>query len=228
MKRSELRAQMREDRRRWKQEARATRARLKARVEEQMRAPAFAPLLERRARAKRRRRIATLLAILLLLLLLLIECDPAPAGPAVVQPPTPEVVVDDTVTPPKKKPVRKKRRRKPLTGKIDGSERADVDVEPPAPPSWLPKFRLQVAARSPRLAACFNGSEQPGAMRWTALVHAPTGRASDSVLEPVFRGASVDNTQRECLEAALSEPRYRLPEPDPSAVARRVSIIFEF
>jgi len=230
MNRSELRAKRKEARRRLRQDAQATRAELKARIDVQMSSPAFAPLLARRARAKRNKRIAALVALLLLLLLLLIECEPEPVAPAVVEKP-PAVAQEEPVAVAPKKRV-PKRNRRPLKGKIKGSDRSGVDVEPPPPPSWLPKFRLQVAARSPRLAACFNGAEEPGAMRWTTLVYAPSGRAADSVLEPVFRGASIDNAQRECLEQALTSPPYRLQEPgaepEDGAVGRRVSIIFEF
>ena len=223
---SQQRARLREDRRRLERDARELREVLKARVDRQLRDPAFAPLLARRARARRRKILTTLVAALLLLLLLLIDCDPEPVGAPVVDegPLVPEPAV--AIVAPKER--KKKRARAALAGKIDSTARPDLEVEAVAAPAWLSDFRLQVAARSPRLSACFNGAEEPGAMRWTTVVHARSGRVSDSELEAVFRGASVGGTQEACLTKVLSTPAYRLKDVDDEAVARRVSIIFEF
>lgn len=226
---AELRARLKAERTRMRAEARALRGAMKARLARQMEDPAFAPILERRARAKRNRRIAALVAIALLLLLLLIDCDPEPSEPVPVEEPPVVAVEDPAPDPPKKKkPRRKKPPKKKLEGDIEASDRDGMDVKPRPGPAWLPAFRLQVAARSPRLAACFNGSEEPGAMRWTTVVHARSGRVSDSEVEPVFSGVSVDNEQERCLLEVLQSPAYKLEEPDEEAVARRVSIVFEF
>lgn len=190
--------------------------------------PQFVEAQERAKRRRRRRQLA-LLVLILILLLLRLDCTCGP--PAPVPPPEPPPPAE--VTPPDKPPVVKKRRvskRKPpkLEGKVDKSDREGMEVKPPPPPSWLGQFRLQVAARSPKLAACFEGNEKPGALRWSALVHAKSGKVTASSIEPAFRGAPLSERQAQCLIKGLTDVPYNLTEPDDSAAPRRVSIIFEF
>ncbi len=200
-----------------RQQARAAKARLAADKERWQQNPAVAAALARKKARRRRRQLAALL-VLLLLLLLRFDCDCAGAPPPVG--PTVEVVAVEPPPPIPDKP--------PLKGKLKPKKRPPVEVKPPAPPSWLDQFRLQVAARSPTLSACFNGTEKPGAMRYSGLVHARTGKVSESEVEPVFRGVSLTESQHACLIQGLTAKRYVLDEPDPDAPARRVSLIFEF
>jgi hypothetical protein len=205
-------------------ERRALRDRAAAQVLAFQNRPQIKEAMLRARRHRQQRTLALLIAILLLLLLMRCECTEEPEAPAVVEPTLPE-------PPPPKKPVAPKRPKTPpvvLEGTVPASERDTLAVEPTTPPTWLPQFRLQAAARSPRLAACFNGSEKPGALRWSALVHARSGRVSESVIEPVFRGVSINDAQTDCLIKGLTEPPFALDEPDPQAAARRVSLIFEF
>jgi hypothetical protein len=200
------------------------RAQAKASVAAYQSQPQVAAAIAKRKRKQRQRRLFLLLLLLLLLLLIRCECEEEPALPPVVD-------IDDDPEPEVKKKPSAKKRRKPkakLEGEIDGSDRDEMQIEQLGPPSWLPQFRLQVAARSPRLAACFIGSEKPGALRWSALVHAQSGRVTESEIEPVFRGSGIDNRQHACLVKGLTEPKFLLDEPDPDAAARRVSLIFEF
>jgi hypothetical protein len=210
------------------QQMKAQQAQAKAAMRAQLEAakarPEVAEALRRAKHKKNRRRLMLLLAILALLLLRLdCSCEPVPAPPIepVAKPP-PEVKPVD-------KPKRKLRPKKPtFEGKVDKSDRGAMEVEPPPPPSWLPQFRLQVAARSPRLASCFEGNERPGALRWSALVHAKSGKVTESIVEPAFRGATLDDRQTKCLIDGLTAAPYNLAEPDDQAGPRRVSIIFEF
>lgn len=178
-----------------------------------------------RQRQRRKRQLALLLLVILILLLLRLDCVEEPS-PSVF--PSPSMAVPA----PRKhdKPGRGQAKRNPLRleGRVEGSDRTSLALDPLAPPTWLPEFRLQVAARSPRLAACFVGTERPGAMRWSALVHARSGRATESVVEPVFRGASLAEDQLDCLVKGLTEQPYVLDPSSPEVAARRVSLIFEF
>lgn len=205
-----------------RRERAAMRARVKADLARAMQNPTMAAAVARAKARRRRRQLALLLAILLLLLLFRCECDEAPLAPE------PPAEVEAPVV--EKKPTTRKGIKKPLTleGTVEKSERDTIDVPDLPPPAWLAQFRLQAAARSPRLAACFVGVEKPGALRWSALVHARSGRVSESVVEPVFRGGTVTDTQLACLIAALSDPPFSLDEPDREAAPRRVSLIFEF
>jgi len=204
-----------------RRERAALRARVKADLARAMQNPTMAAAVAREKARRRRRQLALLLAILLLLLLFRCECEPEPV-------PEPVAQVEEPVV--EKKPPTRKGIKKPLTleGTVDKSERDTIDVPDLPPPAWLAQFRLQAAARSPRLAACFVGVEKPGALRWSALVHARSGRVSASVVEPVFRGGTVTDAQLACLVAALSDPPFSLDEPDREAAPRRVSLIFEF
>lgn len=203
---------------------RALRAAVAAKVAAFQSRPAVKEVHLQAKRRRQRRTLALLIAILLLLLMMRCECTEEPAAPVVVEPTLPE-------PPQPKKPGPARKPKVPpvvLEGTVDGSERDTMAVEPTTPPAWLPQFRLQVSARSPKLAACFIGTEKPGALRWSALVHARSGRVTESVVEPVFRGVSLNNAQHDCLVKGLTEPAFALDEPDPQAAARRVSLIFEF
>lgn len=215
-RRAALRAQQRALRER-------LRAQLAATLEAQRQSPLFQAAERRRQRRRRRRLWAALLAALLLLLVSRCEC----AGPPPPSP-VPDVVEADVGAPPEKQPPVEKPKRRPLRGTIDESARDALQVDETTPPSWLSQFRLQVAARSPRLATCFNGVERPGALRWTALVHARSGRVSESEIEPVFRGVQLTQSQHDCLVKGLSDPPFTLDDDDDDASGRRVSLIFEF
>ncbi|WNG58351.1 hypothetical protein F0U59_29125 [Archangium gephyra] len=89
-------------------------------------------------------------------------------------------------------------------------------------------FRIQVAARSPRLAQCFSGTERPGALRWTAAVNAASGSVSDHALEPVGTGGELSGKQRDCVQGVLSSPGYRLKPEQKQDLPGRVSIVIEF
>jgi hypothetical protein len=201
------------------------RQRLRAQVEAQRHNPLFVAALERRQKRRRRRRlVAALVAALLLLLIARCECDEPPLAPAPVEVAEPELAPAPVRLPPKKRP----KGKRPLEGKLEASGRSGLEVDATAPPPWLGQFRLQVAARSPRLAACFIGADRPGALRWTALVHAKSGRVTESVLEPMFRGGQLDEAQHDCLVNALVEQPFKLDASAEEAAARRLSLIFEF
>jgi len=183
------------------------------------------PLREqvRRRQQRRRRRLlsAALIALLLWLLSQLdCQCEPEPA------PPEPERAV--VVAPPAPPPTKPPPKPKLATGKVKLSPRPPLEVPVRPEPPWLADFRLQVAARSRTLAQCFTGAERPGALRWSALVHAPSGRVSESEVDAMFRGTSLTTTQEACVIRGLTAGRYTLNEPDKDAPARRVSLIFEF
>jgi hypothetical protein len=177
----------------------------------------------RRARARRRLRRALGVA-LLLLLASLVRCECArpslPEVPKVEAQGAAEIkVVRPVPTPP---------RRQPLHAKIEPQARASYQGSARASPAWIDEFRLQVAARSPRLAQCFTGSDRPGTLRWTASVNPQSGAASDHELEPVGAGAELRREQRECVVLALSSPPYKLTAPPEESLPDRVSLVIEF
>jgi hypothetical protein len=178
----------------------------------------------RRQRNRRRIRRGIGLALLLVLASFInCQCDEAQAPRSER---APEVSVK--VEPTKKVKAPTNAGQKPLRGELGRQPRAELHSEGIPPPSWLEEFRIQVAARSPRLARCFRGTDRPGALRWSAAVNAESGTVSDHALEPVGPGGLVDNAQRQCVLNALSSPGYRLKAGNARALPERVSIVIEF
>ena len=158
-----------------------------------------------------------LLLLLLFLLFLLPPCTPPPE-PIAVAPAAPPVVVPTLpAAPPVPTPSRITRTNRP----------AFASVVPPKLP-WLDAFRLQVAARSPRLAACFDGASRPGALKWSAAVEPVRGRVSDQTLESTLSSDALTTTQRGCVLAVLSDPPYRLDGSGAASTPSRVGMVVEF
>ncbi|MCK6505302.1 hypothetical protein L6R53_18195 [Myxococcota bacterium] len=95
-------------------------------------------------------------------------------------------------------------------------------------PTWLPAFHQQVAARSPRLAACFVGAAAPGALRWSARLDLRSGRAGDHRFAPTLEAAPPTADQQACLARALAEPPYQIEVPAPPDLPVPVSLVIEF
>jgi hypothetical protein len=171
---------------------------------------------------KRRRRIQRLLlAILLLLLLLLIRCD---CGSG-LEPGRADAGIDAglLISIPDASIVKP---RRPLSALVKPMLRPALEAPDPLAPKWLDAFRLQVAARSARLAQCFDGAQRPGAIRWTSSMNSKTGITSDHEFEAV---ADADvNLNNQCLIQVLSKPAYGFSGIDITAMPGRVSIVIEF
>ncbi|HEX5751633.1 MAG TPA: hypothetical protein VFZ09_35755 [Archangium sp.] len=181
------------------------------------------PVVQREKRRRRIRRAVTIAALLLLAMLVRCECAPPPPVP----PPEPEVKpVPAEVTP--KKPVPPASKPKASSERMERQRRGRYQNEAQTSPGWLDDFRLQVAARSPRLAQCFSGTERPGALRWTAAVNAASGSVSDHALELVGTGGELSGKQRDCVQGVLSSPGYRLKPEQKQDLPGRVSIVIEF
>ena len=166
----------------------------------------------------RRWRWLLLLLALLLLLLLVRDCrcstpevdevvPDVPAEPAPVEP----------APPPDPEP----------TDRIDRTDRPEYWSPPPQPVPWLAAFRLQVAARSPRLSECFVGARRPGTFKWTSTVDPVEGRVSDHLLEPMLDSDDLTRQQRTCVVDVLSDPVYRI-EGDDRTSPSRISLVIEF
>lgn len=170
---------------------------------------------ELRQRERRRRRRWPWLLLLLLLLLCLIpipSCE-EPEGPAgVAEDPLGGGEMAETVVPP------------PPLEPVPRLSRPRYTPPPPDPVPWLEAWRVQVAARGPRLATCFEGATHPGALRWSTRVDPVSGQVSDHVLEPVLDTAPLTVAQRACVLAVLTDPHYRLPPGEPS----RAGLVIEF
>lgn len=177
----------------------------------------------RRARARRRLRRALGVALLLLLASCLrCECgQPPPAEAPKVEAKAPEEIKEE-------RPAPKPPRKKPLRDQIASQARAGYRGPDRDSPAWIDEFRLQVSARSPRLAQCFTGSDRPGSLRWTASVNPRSGAVSDHELEPVGAGAELRREQRECVVRTLSSPPYRLTTLQETSLPQRVSLVIEF
>jgi hypothetical protein len=172
--------------------------------------------------AKTRRRLWIALAILVLLLLLLLRnCSCAhPADPpqATAAPLTPGVEgsIDTPVPAPRS------------TGRVATSPRRAMTPEGVAPPLWLASLRIQVAARSPRLAECFEGTTRPGTLRWSVAVDANHGVVSDPEVTPTLAGQALSRAQRSCVLDVLSDPPYQLATGDEPSTPARVALVIEF
>jgi hypothetical protein len=173
----------------------------------------------------RRRRLLALPLLLLLLLLIRCPADPEPPPVATVEPKAPPKPA------PEKPPVpssARKSTRPPLAGHLGNRPRAPYQASAPLPPAWIDELRLQAAARSPRLAACFDGTARPGALRWNAALNPDTGTVSDHDLEPLGPRSALTPEQRTCVVQALSSPRYRLTPPPTQPFPERVTLVIEF
>lgn len=176
-----------------------------------------------RDRARTRRRVGIALAILLVLLLLLLrDCSCAP----VADPPQPAAVptgpgVDVSIDTPAPAPP-------PFTGRAATTPRSTMKTDGLAPPLWLTSLRIQVAARSPRLAECFEGTTRPGTLRWSVAVDPDHGVVSDHEIEPTLAGQQLSTKQRRCVLGVLADPPYRLATGDEPATPTRVALVIEF
>jgi len=176
-------------------------------------------------RARTRKRVRRGLAVALLALVAFFarcECQPAPAETMEASAPEPE-----TREPPRAPP-RKPGKPGPLHGDGQRLSRARFATDLREAPPWMDEYRLQVAARSVRLAQCFEGADRPGALRWIASVNPKSGAVSDHAIEPAGAGNELKTDQRECLLAALSSPPYRLTAPGYQALPYRGGRMIEF
>lgn len=219
MQRSEVRAEMQRRRTqmrallpRFRELARARLARLES-------LPAFKAAREAIARRRRNRRRVAASLTLLLLLLLLIDCEGKPGGKPALAKATP--IAKKTALP-------KPTPRSPLQARLEPQKRPGYTLDARPGPDWLDDFRLQVAARSPRLAECFNGSERGGRLRWTVSVDSKTGTVADHDFEPLGASANMGSKQASCAAGVLSNPGYVLKDPPQEALPNRVSIVLEF
>lgn len=215
MNRDDLRASLRRQR----DDARARMRAFKAKAEA---AVANDPRIQA---ARRRRRLQRAIAIaVLLLLLLLIRCDGPTATTeatlTVVDAGVPAIVI---ATPPPEPT----RRPKPVVASKP-IERPDFDAPGRLQAKWVDAFRLQVAARSPRLSSCFNGTDRPGALRWTTLVSRETGSVGSHDFEPMGTGGGLSKAQLDCLTEVLSKPGYSLDGEMVAGLPERVSMVLEF
>lgn len=115
-----------------------------------------------------------------------------------------------------------------LRGRISRRDRPAYESTDLPPLPWLDEFRLQVAARSPRLAQCFVGVTEPGTLKWTVSVEPISGKVSDHDIEPMLQGAPITSQQKACLIAALSEPVYRLQSEQERPTPSRIGMVIEF
>lgn len=214
MNRRELKAAMKAQRRALEASQRALRARV-----------AQLPQVKAAARRRRNRRLALLTVLLLLLCFIRCDCEPGPAPVAEVTDAGVLVVEKPVVKP---KPAAPKP-KSPLNAKVSLGPRDGFGSNQRSTPDWLDAFRLQVAARSPRLSACFEGTERPGALRWVAAVNPESGAVSDQTLDPVGSALELTKEQRKCLTQVLSTPPFKkLAAVEGQALPDRVSMVIEF
>ncbi len=162
-----------------------------------------------------------LIVLLLLLILgaLLRDCSCNPPPPPVEPAPCPTGVVPSEPAEPE--PV-------PDKGTMGRKDRPEFQAEPPKPLPWLAAFRMQVAARSPRLAACFVGVQQPGRLKWSTAVEPAQGLVSAHTLEPMLLSQELSRKERECVLAVLSDPPYQLQIDEERSTPSRVGLVIEF
>jgi hypothetical protein len=178
------------------------------------------PAVQKARRERRARR--TLSSAFLLLLLLFLRCD-CTGEPAPVDVEPVAEVIDAGVKPKPRVPGK----RKPSNDKLASTARPGFEGGKPQSPAWLDDFRMQVAARSPRLALCFKGADRPGALRWNVAVNPESGAVSDHLFEPIG-AADLLATQRDCIQKVLSTPGYHVENAEKSSLPTRVSLVIEF
>ncbi len=204
--------------------ARQRRRALRAQLDERLRAVrariAALPAVQQARRRRQRRRALSSAVLLLLLLFLRCDCGPGEA-PAPVPPVV--VVLDAGI----KAPAVRVAKRPASNERLASSKRPGYDTGNQPTPAWLDDFRLQVAARSPRLALCFTGADRPGALRWNVALNPESGAVSDHLFEPVGP-ADLTTAQRDCLKKVLSNPSFHVAEADRRSVPPRVSLVIEF
>lgn len=184
------------------------------------------PALVRARDRSRRRRVLWLCLLLMLLLLLWSRCSCEAPLPEERQLQDAGVAITVRQAPPP--PATKARA---LSGRVRAQARPALQTQTNPSPPWLQEFRLQVAARSPRLAQCFSGIPQPGALRWTTLVDDKTGRVADHSLDVVGADAGLTSSARVCVLETLANPPYRIEAvvgQQERALPSRVSLLIEF
>ena len=170
-------------------------------------------------RKQRHQRRLMALLLLILLLALLPDCRCSESEPVAGSPPPPVEGTGEAEAEPSEEP---------LGGRIRRQDRPEYASVAPAPLPWLDAFRMQVAARSPRLATCFVGADQPGTLRWTTSVEPVTGQVSDHELEPTLLSAPLTRRQKACIIDVLSAPTYQLQADGERATPSRVGMVLEF
>ena len=190
---------------------------------------ANAELRRRRAAAgkapqrRRRRWWWAVVVALLLLLLLLRDCSCTPIEAPVV------AEVSAPAAPVEPEPVEvAPAARPPATGRIQRRDRPSFENELLAPLPWLAAYRMQVSARSHRLAECFVGAQRPGTLKWTASVEPGRGHVTEQTLEPTLQSDELTRQQRLCAFEVLSNPAYQLESRDERSTPIRVGMVIEF
>lgn len=171
---------------------------------------------KKRKERHRRRLVALLLLILLLALLPDCRCSAPEPPPRSAAQPTEGAAAEDALPPAM------------LGGEIRRQDRPEYASVAPAPLPWLDAFRMQVAARSPRLATCFVGVSQPGTLKWTTSVEPVTGQVSEHALEPTLLSEPLARRQKACIIEVLSDPSYQLPANGERSTPSRVGLVLEF
>ena len=189
--------------------------------------------------ARRRRQARTAVVVIALVLLALLLRDCACAGPPTPPTPLPSEDVAALVcpefpecgpSPPQKKRPPPKRTPGSDQAKTAPQSRDVLGVPQLRAPPWLQALRLQVTARSLALSACFNGTEQPGALRLSATATPSSGVLADALIEPLLGAPVLTGLQRACVTRVLTEPPYRLPIDGvaDADVGTRISLVLEF
>lgn len=199
----------------------ARRKKLKAELQRRRQA-AREEIKRRKAKAhsedkKKKRRWLWTLLLLLLLALLCPDCSCDRSTGTVTNPIPPPAVVEEPPAPLPR-----------LTGKVKRKDRPEFPVKTPAPLPWLDAFRMQVSARSPRLATCFVDAQRPGMLRWSSSVDPVTGVVSQHTLEPTLQSEALSKTQRACVLEVLTSPEYVLEVDEERSTPSRVGMVIEF
>lgn len=173
----------------------------------------------RRRRERRRRWLWALLLLLLLPAARWCRCQEAEPPAPLAEAPEPAPPTGPSASAPV--PV--------VTERIAARPRPAFVIPPPPARPWVEALRVQVAARGPRLAACFVGAARPGALRWTAALDPVGGVLSERALEVVGAGAAeLTEAQRTCVLAVLGDPPFQLDAAAAPSTPVRVAMVLEF
>ena len=122
--------------------------------------------------------------------------------------------------------------QKPRLGRIAKQSRNNYKIAPQKSLPWMDEFRLQVAARSARLAKCFVGVERPGSLDWSCTVNPKSGVIFEQEIEMTQVGATLSQDQENCISSVLADPGYHFNESvNPSEthnLSHRLRMVIEF
>ena len=220
MNRKDIKLKLREQKKLLRLSSKERRKQIKERLDQ------LRPVKSKKPKSKKA--IFVKLILLLILILFLLRDSCSEMGGKIERPNNVDIPKKNHVAGVKKSSVKKHTLSKRSTGRFNSRKRSDFILSSPKPQPWITGFRMQVAARSGRLARCFEGADRPGAIKWSGAVEPTEGTVSDHTIEPILYGGEIPNSKLNCLKNVLTYPPYILTGESNFATPSRVGMVIEF